>query len=381
MKKTALTIIVSVLISAILFGCGGYFLCSYLSTKNAKLKSTHQAQNVQNESITTASKEDFLDALKTGLEKRSSKDKSTNGMDHNAVMQHYNVMIKAEISEIEKYYNTDFGDKVFNKLVNQYIEAVRVQLFSTINSKDICFHTNTFAAGLITRSSIILEFCKNYGLELTDEQINYFISYVPSKESYKSLTNSNNKDTITEAAFDEEAVIKELDISSRSYTTSGYSKAVYLIKNNSPYNLEFNLQVFAYDDKGNIIGIDEGSEYVIGSGNTIPVEITFDSQPHSFDYKISVAPSSHTSIYKDFEVESSFSGKNAIINITNSSTQTAKFTKAYVIFKKGDTVIYCGSAYIGDVNSVILPQKTEFKQIECRYDFDNIEVYYEGQIE
>ena len=131
--------------------------------------------------------EEFLSALAKGLSHRFSDDRDVDTMSDEELATYFSQLVNYELSEISKFSDIVFSDPTFNQLVHDYIDACNRQLAATeLISTDVERMDSEWAQGLINRAGIIVRLYDEYGLQITQEMIDYFRSLEYSLEDFAS---------------------------------------------------------------------------------------------------------------------------------------------------------------------------------------------------
>lgn len=121
----------------------------------------------------TASQEDFLDDLKTGLEKRweiSDNSGDTESMSSDEVIDFDTNVVNAEYDLLEKYKNCTFDNKKFSMMAAAYIDALETQQKAIGYYKDSNSIYNQFwSAGYNVRAILVPDFVDYYGMDIEDQ--------------------------------------------------------------------------------------------------------------------------------------------------------------------------------------------------------------------
>lgn len=137
----------------------------------------------------TASQEDFLNDLKTGLEKRweiSDNSGDTESMSSDEFVDFDTNVVNAEYDLLKKYKDCTFDNTKFTMLVDAYIKALETQMDAIGYYKDSNSVYNQFwSAGYNVRSIVVPDFIDYYGLQIDDQ------SNVDEFRNNKALLESN----------------------------------------------------------------------------------------------------------------------------------------------------------------------------------------------
>lgn len=183
--------------------------------------------------------------------------------------------------------------------------------------------------------------------------------------------------TAATGTFDENTVIKNLNV--KEYTYKGYSTYYLLlvVKNNSGIGCDLEVSVDFYDSSKKIIGTKESSIDVLGAGETYVMSIYCDDEFASYTYEFSAEEiaSYYAPVAQNLKLDVTQATKKLIASVTNNGSVDAYYTKVAALFFKGNDVIYYNYTYVGDKDSKIAPGKTEKKEISIYDEYDRYETY------
>lgn len=121
----------------------------------------------------TASQEDFLNDLKTGLEKHweiSDNSGDTESMSSDEVIDFDTNVVNAEYDLLEKYKECTFDNKKFSMMAAAYIDALETQQKAIGYYKDSNSIYNQFwSAGYNVRAILVPDFVDYYGMDIEDQ--------------------------------------------------------------------------------------------------------------------------------------------------------------------------------------------------------------------
>lgn len=133
--------------------------------------------------------QDFLNDLKTGLEKRwkiSDEAGDTASMSSDEVVEFDTNVVNAEYEVLEKYKDCTFDNAKFTMLADAYINALETQMDAIGYYKDSNSIYNQFwSAGYNVRSIVVPDLIDYYGLQIDNQ------SYVDEFRNNKALLESN----------------------------------------------------------------------------------------------------------------------------------------------------------------------------------------------
>lgn len=136
-----------------------------------------------------ATEQDFLNDLKTGLEKRwkiSDESGDTASMSSDEFVEFDTNVVNAEYEVLEKYKDCTFDNAKFTMLADAYIKALETQMEAIGYYKDSNSIYNQFwSAGYNVRSIVVPDLIDYYGLQIDNQ------SYVDEFRNNKALLESN----------------------------------------------------------------------------------------------------------------------------------------------------------------------------------------------
>ena len=120
-----------------------------------------------------ATQEEFLNDLKSGLEKRwkiSDESGDTASMSSDELVKFDTDVVNAEYDALKKYKDCEFDNEKFNMMADAYIDALETQKMAIGYYKSSNSIYNQFwSAGYNVRSIVVPDFVDYYGLKLDDE--------------------------------------------------------------------------------------------------------------------------------------------------------------------------------------------------------------------
>lgn len=185
----------------------------------------------------------------------------------------------------------------------------------------------------------------------------------------------------TPNAFDEEAVLSQLQITTYKMYDAGYY-AFIEIANNSKYDLAISVDLKFYDDNDALIGADNVSERAVQSGTTVLFYTSPDEDFSKIDYEVSVEEEEYFEcLVKDLSFESVSAKYKEIVTIKNNSKKPAMFVDCYLLFFKGDQVVGFSHKYFTDDDSELKPGKSITEEMDCYEEYDSYKYYLTGKID
>ena len=177
-------------------------------------------------------------------------------------------------------------------------------------------------------------------------------------------------------AFDESEIIKNLQVK-EIIGGNDYSTYYFLeIENTSIYDLDIDAAVKYYDDSGNLIGTDSGTEYAITQGYKALLIFYPDENFAKAEYKLDVK---NASFYKpandSITYEVSETDEKIIVTVKNISDETLDSMEGKAIFYKDGNVIGYDTAYFTDSDAELKAGDDVSKELNCYEGYDSYELY------
>jgi len=189
--------------------------------------------------------------------------------------------------------------------------------------------------------------------------------------------NETNEETVTESLNKSFEIIKEY-----SYECSYATFHIFVIKNTSNETITVASNSTAFDSNGVAIGADGATLDVLGAGCTSMMYEYHKGVSGVASYETTITASEEElfdSVIQDIQIEKSTQPGKVIVTLTNTGTQDAEFVEAHAIFLKNGKAVHHDSSYVVDSDSCIKSGATLSEQIDCREDFDEVEVYVTGR--
>ena len=216
-----------------------------------------------------------------------------------------------------------------------------------------------------------------------------------SKENETVSETTQETETTTEATTETttvtEPIVEEKKLSDDDFSVKGYwyedsigdSCYYAIVTNNSTETVEMVINAVAKDSNGNLIGADDGTIDVLGSGETSICELFFDSVSDIADIEYSLSYSTenyYKPVVGGLSSKQTINNENVIVEVTNNNDYPAEFVQAYALFfDASGHLVDSDYTYIIDNENVIKPGVTLTKQLDTYDDFDYVEVYFTGR--
>ena len=115
----------------------------------------------------------FLAAMAEGLNTRMADDRDTTNYSFEETIPYFKTLVGYEWDRISGYDTVTFSDANFNQLAHDYINGCRRQLEAASISDEFAYYAE-WSAGLMERAKAALALRDSYGLQLSQETIDYF---------------------------------------------------------------------------------------------------------------------------------------------------------------------------------------------------------------
>ena len=193
----------------------------------------------------------------------------------------------------------------------------------------------------------------------------------------KYIANGKVDENDNVVSFDEDEIVSNLKVTELISRTD-YSVYYFLeIENTSIYDLDIDASVKYYDESGNLIGTDSGSEYAIAQGYKALLIFYPDDNFSRAEYKIDVK---NSSIYKPandaISYEVSETEEKIIVTVKNISDETLDSVEGKALFYKDGAVIGYDTAYFTDSDSELKAGDDVSKELNCYSGYDSYEIYF-----
>lgn len=180
-------------------------------------------------------------------------------------------------------------------------------------------------------------------------------------------------------SFNKEQIIKELKITEYHLNEDGDRYAILIIDNPTKYNLAIYVSMKFYDSNGNLVGVDDDDERGVEKGTQTIMYFPINEEYDYIKYEISVSEEDYYDcIISKLSYKNERIKNKEIISVTNNSEINGEFIEGYVLFFKGNKIVSMESEYFTDDDSIIEPEQTITKEIECDIDYDFIQFYLTG---
>ena len=206
----------------------------------------------------------------------------------------------------------------------------------------------------------------------------------PASNNTKSDQNGQGSATVAadendQPGFNEDEIVKNIKVTSYTYSSYSYNYLLLVLKNNSKFNCKFEASVDLYDAKGNIVETKSQTVNAFAAGTEVMLKFDSKDKFKKYEYQFSASELTYyTAVTQDLKTTSNIATDKAIVSVTNNGKKAAMWTKANVIFFKGKKVVYSNLTYIGDSKNEIKPGKTQRGQVSCYEKFDNVKVYVDS---
>lgn len=197
----------------------------------------------------------------------------------------------------------------------------------------------------------------------------------------KNNDDSSKNTSNVEGAFNEDEVIKQLEVETYEYTDSIKTPWVVLtVHNSSRYNLDVSIELSQKDKDGNLIGVNSQSMSAVDAGCDIALSYMCDEPYDSLEYKIEVEEEQYYDcVLSSLSYEVNAAKNKAIVSVTNNGKIDAEFVKFTALFFKSGKIVKSDTGYAIDKNNQLKAGKTEKSEVSCYDDFDDVKVYLSGR--
>lgn len=193
-------------------------------------------------------------------------------------------------------------------------------------------------------------------------------------ETSSSAQNNEN------AAFDESAVISQLEVTEYSLKSSGWYYAFMVIKNNSAFDLDISVNINFYNDEGNIVGADSDNQSAFGAGTEIILYFMPDEDFASTEYELSVEQEEwYECAVSDLTYESTPAKDKEIVSVTNNGDAPIEYVKGCALFFNGENVVDYDDVFFDDNDYELKPGKTITKELACYEEYDSVKFFFTGR--
>lgn len=202
---------------------------------------------------------------------------------------------------------------------------------------------------------------------------------VETSDAEPSEEITDAKNTVKEK-FDEETVISQLGVEEIHYQTDYSNYAVLVVKNNSEYNLDIDVNATFYGSDGNLVGAKSSEEEAIESGYETVFVFMPDEDYERMEYEFDVDETEYFEcVLSDLSYEATVAKDKVILSVTNNGDDPIEFARATVLFFDGDDAVYYDYSYFVDDDDELKPGKTVNKELDCYKDFDSYRVFLFGR--
>ncbi len=194
-------------------------------------------------------------------------------------------------------------------------------------------------------------------------------------QSVNNTIEDNNEisESKSKFEFDEATVISQLEIKEYQYTDSLNSPWLFLvIKNNSEFNLDINIDLKTFDSNGNLLAAKSEDQEAFESKSEIIVSFLLDEKPSKIEYNISAEEEDfYQCVASELSYKSNSAKDKEIISVTNNGNESADFVQGDILFLKNGVVVDYSYTYFSDDDFEIKPGKTISKELTCYENYDS----------
>ena len=173
----------------------------------------------------------------------------------------------------------------------------------------------------------------------------------------------------------------EYQVTEYRWSSSWYYYNDLVIKNTSGQDCKISVSMIFYDKAGNIIGIDEASQYACQNGFETYYSFSNEDPFDHVEYTITMTPEKYyTCIQADLDLQSNIVGDKVILSARNSGDLVMEFVEYHVLYlDDSGTVVGKDWGYIDDSDNEIKPGSTQFKDESCSEDFSSVLFFANGR--
>ena len=181
-------------------------------------------------------------------------------------------------------------------------------------------------------------------------------------------------------AFDETTVVSQIETKNYSCEISDYMYGAVVLKNNSEFILNLEVNCVLYDADKNIVGTKAETIYALEPGYQTAYSFINDGDFDSFEVELSASEEDYyLPIMSSLAMEVSPAKDKAVVSVTNNGDKPAEFVQYVAIFFKGEEPVYIDWSYCVDDDSEIKPGKTQRSEARSFEKFDSVKVYLTGR--
>lgn len=197
-----------------------------------------------------------------------------------------------------------------------------------------------------------------------------------------AVNDSENKSAGSETqAFDENNVVKQIQVKEYTYTDSIKTTWTALIlKNTSKFNLRITANVTFKDASGNVIGVDDKTQEAVDSGAEVALLFMNEGKPAKVEYTLSAKEEDqYECVLSALTCKATPAKGKAIIAVTNNAKEPAEFVQFTALFFNKGKLVSQDTGYTTDDDNELKPGKTVSKEANCFDNFDSVKVYLTGR--
>ncbi|MBR2996446.1 MAG: hypothetical protein IKF45_07015 [Lachnospiraceae bacterium] len=300
---------------------------------------------------------------------------------------------EAEYGEVSKYDREGaFEDEGLNAAARLYFAGVKaVPMIGTFSEKKI--FTPVMISSMSLYYSALKELQEEYGLELSEEEVDTMDSLLEIYELFGMFTdteetaeNTEKKEkrtsTVSAEGYEIDDQLELVGEYTRTDSYGWYTTHFLIVKNISDETLDISSATFAYDEDGEMLGYDDADFTALSGGCTSVIIEYFEVEGSiaSFETSITAKPCKYyTGVIQDLSSEVKDVKTGVVVKVTNDGEIPAMFVEGYALFFKDDELVGYTSSYFDDDDSELKPGDTISKQLTIYQDYDRAEVYFTGR--
>lgn len=185
--------------------------------------------------------------------------------------------------------------------------------------------------------------------------------------------------------FDEEEVLKQLNITRYTYQFDFYGRTVYSecfeIENTSVFNIALSGEFHYLDENGSLVGVATSTHNAIGPNQTAVIYNRQETPYSDCELKLNATlDKEHISAVSDLSYEVTEANDKLIVSVTNTGKKAVKSVSAFVLYFKDGQVVDMGTQAYFDADHEFKPGKTITNEFApANVEYDSYKVYLHGQ--
>ena len=298
---------------------------------------------------------------------------------------------------MQHYTGAQFEDETLTLLADDYFVGMESILYGEEDELSTRSSELRIASGIILYMNSLYEMNKKYELGINEDYIDGINGTLDEAWSLLGTgpeTEEKKEEKTEEPAKKVETSEEETDIAVYTipdtvtlaedafYESYGYGNYYVLLTNEADYDQDFEINVRALDEDGEMVAYKSANISPIGPGDTYPLKISLskDETAASFETTVKASKSKYyTSAEDDLEYELTKIKKGGVIEVTNTGDTAISFPQGTLLFYKDGELVYGNYTYFTDDDSELKPGDTIAKEITSYDEFDELEFYLMGK--